>query len=275
MQHKSVIFVVISLLIVAALPLTYTTVVTAAPPEQGWHDGQCSPPDIIEDADGAYLGTAYDCCWTETDPADPEQIEIYKCQFCYVPAEGAGGPHCDPPRPGSTAPPTTGENIVPGDTGVLEQPPTFAPFDPTAPLQGGVLEQQEPPTPPTFAPRTSPGVLEQLEQGEGFSPGFLQRQQEQPPPDQGAAELPPPATEETQPATVREEQPVPVCQEGLEFNEDLGFCVPEDCPEGQVLDEESGICVLEEPEAVDEPAQSAPEEEQPSEESDSGDGSNN
>ena len=123
-----------------------------------------------------------------------------------------------------------------GKEGVL-QPLTP---DPTAP---GVLEQQEPPTPPTFAPGVSPGALEQLEQGEGFSPGFLerqqqpptdqgaltppplapgflQRQQEQPPADQGAAELP--ATEGTQPATV-EEEPVPVCQEGLEFNENLGF----------------------------------------------------
>jgi hypothetical protein len=63
---------------------------------------------------------------------------------------------------------------------------------------------------------------------------------------------------------------------GLEFNEDLGFCVPEDCPEGQVLDKESGICVLEEPETEEEePAQSEPEEEHPSEESDSGDGNNN
>ena len=48
------------------------------------------------------------------------------------------------------------------------------------------------------------------------------------------------------------------------FNEDLGFCVPEDCPEGQVLDEESGICVLEEPEVVEEEPeqQSEPEEQE-------------
>lgn len=60
------------------------------------------------------------------------------------------------------------------------------------------------------------------------------------------------------------------------FNEDLGFCVPEYCPEGQVLDEESGICVLEELETAEEPTQSEPEEEnQLSEESDSGEDSSN
>jgi hypothetical protein len=43
---------------------------------------------------------------------------------------------------------------------------------------------------------------------------------------------------------------MPVCQEGLEFDEDLGFCVPTECPEGQVLDEETGLCVLEEPDVA-------------------------
>ena len=111
-------------------------------------------------------------------------------------------------------------------------------------------------------------MLEQLEQSEGaappFVPGFLERQQLQPPADQGATELPPPATtEETQPATVEEAPSAPVCLDGLEFNEDLGFCVPEDCPEGQVLDEESGICVLAEPEVTkEEPEQQSQSEEQ-------------
>ena len=54
--------------------------------------------------------------------------------------------------------------------------------------------------------------------------------------------------QQQQSGVTEEEQPVPVCQEGLEFNEDLGFCVPTECPEGQVLDDDSGLCVLEEPE---------------------------
>ena len=52
--------------------------------------------------------------------------------------------------------------------------------------------------------------------------------------------------EQQQPEVTEEEQPIPVCQEGLEFNEDLGFCVPTECPEGQELNEQTGICVLEE-----------------------------
>ena len=88
-------------------------------------------------------------------------------------------------------------------------------------------------------------------------------------PQGGEAEQPP-ATEEAQPATAEEEQPVPICQEGLEFNEDLGFCVPTECPEGQELNEQAGICVLEEPEVADVPEQSEPEqpEQQSSEEGD-------
>jgi hypothetical protein len=169
------------------------------------------------------------------------------CQTCTW-TEGVGYSNCNKPR---STPIGSGEGIVaPLEEGVLEQPPA-QPSGPAAPLQGGVLEQ--------------------LEQGEGaappFVPGFLERQQ-QPPTDQEAAELPPPATVEG--------EPVPPCPEGQVFNEGSGLCVPEDCPEGQVLDEESGICVLEEPEtAGEEPAQSDPEEEQPSEESDSGDESNN
>jgi hypothetical protein len=70
----------------------------------------------------------------------------------------------------------------------------------------GVLEQ-----PPTQ------GVAPPVTRGQGVLPqdGVLQQS---PPADEGATELPPPATEQTQPATVEEEQSVPVCQKGLEFN---------------------------------------------------------
>lgn len=71
---------------------------------------------------------------------------------------------------------------------------------------------------------------------------------------------------------MEEEQPVPVCQEGLEFNEDLGFCVPTECPEEQILNDETGLCVLDKQEAVEEPEEQSedtvvgePEVEQPSE----------
>jgi hypothetical protein len=244
---KPLIFVVISVLVVA---LVYSSI--SAFNVFAVQRGD-APPDADCEVD-VFSDTSY-CCWTETDPGDPEGIELNYCQSC-----STNG--CNPKRPDRRPEgPTTGEEISPGVTGGLEQPATPRPFDPTAPLQGGVLQQQQ--TPPTSAPGTSPGVLQQLEQGDfapGFAPGFL-RQQEQQPPSEGAAELlPPPATEETPPATEEMEQAVPVCQDDLEFNEGLGFCVPTDCPEGQALNEEAGICVLEQPEVAEE--QEEPEQQQ-------------
>jgi hypothetical protein len=132
------------------------------------------------------------------------------------------------------------------------------PSGPAAPLQGGVLEQ--PPTPPPSGPAAplKGGILEQLEQG-NLEIGFSERQPQQPPADQGAADLPQ-ATEGSEPAAV-EEEPEPLCPEGQVLDENSGFCLPEDCPEGQVLDEETGLCVLEEPEAQEseEPEQPASE----------------
>jgi hypothetical protein len=264
---KPLIFVVISTLIIALIYSSCTPFIVYAAPEAGWRSSQ----DCTVTSFGGVL-----CCWKENG--------VEYCQTCIripygTPGTEEGGWECTTKEKSLEQPPTSSpfDPTAPLQGGVLEQPPTPPSFDPTAPLQGGVLEQQ-PPTPPPSAPGASPGILEQLQQGEGVSPelGFSERQQLQPPPaEQGAAE-PPPATEETQPATVKEEQPMPVCQEGLEFNEDLGFCVPEDCPEGLVLDEESGICVLEEPEtAEEEPAQSEPGE-QPSDEPDQeGDTNNN
>ena len=239
----------------------------AKPPEVGWTNSKDC--EITKN-----VPTTVRCCWRERVPG--QILGVTYCQTCTAVRTNPTVYDCTAKEKQAVTPPTTGENIVPGDTGVLEQPPTPPSFDSTAPLQGGVLEQQ-PQTPPPSAPGASPGILEQLEQGSSPELGFSERQQ-LPPADQGATELPPPATEQTQPATVEEEQSVPVCQEGLEFNEDLGFCVPTECPEGQELNEETGICVLEEQLAADEEPeeQQQTEGEQPSEESGSEeDNSNN
>ena len=233
MHSKSVIFVVISVLVVILVYSSFTPfIVLAEPPASGWGSSKdCG----LDKATGEV-----ECCWREKIPG-----QILGVEYCQTCKRTANGWNCTPKEKQSVTP-TTDEDIVPGDTGVLEQPPTSTPFDPGAPLQGGVLEQQEQQTPPTFAPGNSPGVLEQLEQGGGLQHGFFEQQQEQPPGDQGATELPPPTTED--------EPPVSVCQEGLEFNKDLGFCIPTECPEGQELNEETGICVLEEqPAAADQP----------------------
>jgi hypothetical protein len=243
-----VIFVVISVLVGALIYGSYPrSDLFAVIVERGLID--CVPFANVDEVQ---------CCQTETDD---KGIEIKWCTDCVNTSPPSNcGPRYQEAGIGETPPPA-GPSVLPED-GVFEQPPTFSPFNPAAPLQGGVSEQQ-PQTPPPSAPGTSPGILEQLQQGEGVSPGFLERQQT-PPADEGATELPPPATEQTQPATVEEEQSAPVCQEGLEFNEDLGFCVPTECPEGQVLDEEAGVCVLEEPEVVEqeEPEQQSEPEEQ-------------
>jgi hypothetical protein len=152
-------------------------------------DAMAVPPDTHAAGNCESTGSAHGieflwCCWTETDPADPEQIEINRCQSCQIIDNSKV--ICDPPVPDPSAPPTTGENIVPGVTGGLEQPPTFSPFDPTAP-QGGVLEQlpDQPPlfgrneasVPPTGGivqpfTSTTPPLFGNIPQGGGF--GVLQ-----------------------------------------------------------------------------------------------------
>jgi hypothetical protein len=143
-----------------------------------------SPPEDVSNCSYLpYLG-AHKCCWTETEEGDPEQIEINMCQYCYI---EKGVVDCLPPFPDNSASPTTGENIVPGDTGGLEQPPTSSPFNPAAPLQEGVLEQlpDQPPlfgrnegaVPPTGGieqpfTSTTPPLFGNIPQGGGF--GILQ-----------------------------------------------------------------------------------------------------
>jgi hypothetical protein len=267
MQRRSLILMVIPVLVVGLIfsPLS-TFVVFALPPDPKYESGKCATITQVPGTNKVQRN----CCWTQIKEGATGTFKprAKYCQTCRTDSDNKFT-DCDakveqdlvleqPPTP-----PPSGPVVLPED-GVLEQPPTSPPSGPAAPLQdGGVLEQ-----PP------GEGVAPPVTRDQGVLPqdGVLQ----QPPPaDEGAAELPPPATEQTQPATVEEEQPVPVCQEGLEFNEDLGFCVPEDCPEGQVLDEESGICVLEEPEVVEaEPEQqSEPEEQDQQQSSEEGDDS--
>ena len=182
------------------------------------------------------------CCWTEPDLYNPGATVTW-CQTC-----DGDGTSCGPLSSKLTRPegiPPGGGVLHPGDSS--STPPPTGPF---GPLQGGVLQQT-----PSEGKQLQPSTI-----GEG---ALL----EEPPADQGTTELPP-ATEGSQPATAEEKQPVvPVCQEGLEFNENLGFCVPTDCPQGQELNEETGICLLEEqPAAADQPEEQEEqtEDEQPS-----------
>ena len=112
----------------------------------------------------------WECCWTETDPSDPEQIEIYKCQHCWI---ESGVVDCTPVKPGHSGPPTTKDDISPGDTEGIEQPPSQN----TPPIKSDnsvapnddsniIDEQQSNPNPPLTdqrAPDGNVGVLEELE----------------------------------------------------------------------------------------------------------------
>lgn len=111
------------------------------------------------------------CCWTETDPTDPEKIEIFKCQNCTI---IDGNVDCDPAVPDpKPAPPTTREDIAPEVEGGIEQPPTeneppirsdnsVSPND-----DSNVIDkQQSNPSSPITDQRVPPGnvgILKQLE----------------------------------------------------------------------------------------------------------------
>jgi hypothetical protein len=154
---KRVIFMVLPLLFV---PLVYglsSTPDACAAPEAGWRSSQ----DCTVTSFGGVL-----CCWKENG--------VEYCQTCIripygTPGTEEGGWEC-----------TTKEKS-------LEQPPTPQPFDPTAPLQGGVLEQlpDQPPlfgrneaaVPPTGGieqpfTTTTPPLFGNIPQGGGF--GILQ-----------------------------------------------------------------------------------------------------
>ena len=78
----------------------------AEPPDPGFGGGDCY---------SAWGGDWLTCCWTETDPNDPEGIEIHKCQDCIIeePQPICGHPYPgfykDPKGPGIIAPPPSGK----------------------------------------------------------------------------------------------------------------------------------------------------------------------
>lgn len=163
----------LSMIVAFAFTLVLSTTSSnafAVPPE---HGGNCE----YEKEDVAGLPSFW-CCWTETDAKDPEQIEIYKCQHCWI---ENGEVDCAPPVPDPNAPPTTKEDIAPENTGGIEQPPTenTPPIrsDNSVPLNedsAAVDEEQPKPNSPLTDQRFQPGnvgVLEQLEDSSNSESG--------------------------------------------------------------------------------------------------------
>ncbi len=128
------------------------------------------PPERIESCqkDETAAGDLWQCCWTETDPADPEKIEIYLCQHCFI---SDGKVECNPPEPDPTPiPPTTREDISPGDTEILEQTPTtnnpsIKSDNSVFPNEdSNVLYESQPSTNPTFNSNKGTIIEENLAQ---------------------------------------------------------------------------------------------------------------
>jgi hypothetical protein len=150
---KRVIFMILPLLFV---PLVYgissTPDACAVAPDSGWSEGSCAGK-TTDPRTGVQQQT---CCWTEEERVPgklPPGREVRYCQTCILGAPG-DIPVCDPKQVQSMTPPTTDENIIPGDTGVLEQP--------EQPLFGGQNDAGVPPTggieqPPTATTQPSPG----------------------------------------------------------------------------------------------------------------------
>jgi hypothetical protein len=227
-------------------------------------------------------GGSATCCWQESPGGD------VVCQTCHVNTDTGEFENCS--DVGSIGKPGAGV-LAPPPSGVAPPPPTEScPENTARDAQGNCTPLTQ--TPETPVPKSGLGNL--LPEGVFEGPASPEEvPQGAPPTAEDGSEQPPnqplcpegqvldedtnlcfrvsqEQEEQQQQSEVTEEkQPVPVCQEGLEFNEDLGFCVPTECPEGQELNEQAGICVLEEPEVADVPEQSEPEEpEQPSSEGD-------
>ena len=118
-RTKRVIFMILPLLFVPLVyGISYTPNVCAERPAPGWQGST----DCRTWGGGGPSGVRFTtCCWTENG--------VKYCQTCVPILEGSneGEQECTPKEKQS-----------------LEQPPTTPTFDPTAPLQGGVLEQPEP-----------------------------------------------------------------------------------------------------------------------------------
>lgn len=177
-----------------------TFVVFALPPDPKFESGQCGGiAKVGTRGDGKLLyGKTF--CWSDTKEGSKGVFKprVRYCQTCY---EGEPGKFdsCknkyfaevvsnEPTGPTPPVPPTSGPVAPLQENGVLQTPDLGGTEPPTG--DQGILPQDS--------------ILQQQQQ----------QQQQQQPADQGAAELPP-TTEETQPATAEEVQPVPVCQEGL------------------------------------------------------------
>jgi hypothetical protein len=126
---KPLIFVVISVLVVALIYGSFTPfIVYALPPDSRWDSSQSCDQSKTNQFGEIMENVEVTCCWREKIPGYIYLADEY-CQTCVY---DEGQWKCSQK-----------------ELQMLEQPQTPTPFDPTAPLQGGVLEQL-PDQPPLF-----------------------------------------------------------------------------------------------------------------------------
>lgn len=166
MFAKPLICAFISVFVVALVYSSISGFNVFAAPKEAPSSAECKEYSTSNAVYGFF--TVTDCCWTETDPNDPEGIELYWCQSCTQNG-------CSEKRPAS-------------------QGPTPPPPGPVAPLQGGVLEQLQNDQPPLFGRNeaavpptggieqpfttTTPPLFGNIPQGGGF--GVLQESETPP-----------------------------------------------------------------------------------------------
>jgi hypothetical protein len=130
MPSNNLIIVITTLFIIAFIYSSSSSFnVYAVPPDKRWGNN-CSTD---------FKTGEKTCCWRERVPG--QLLGKTYCQTCDI-----EGKNCKEKVLQFVSPSKLGDSVLPGDGGVLEQPPT-APGgnDANVPLEGGILEQQEQP----------------------------------------------------------------------------------------------------------------------------------
>lgn len=149
-------FVGLSFLVVTMLTSSQANLHVFGAPNAAPSNADCGVELIWDGPSYHFMQT---CCWTETDPGDPEGIELYYCQMCDYNPETKTASGCGEKYPQGPAVPPSGP-VAPQQEGVLEQPPTTD----NPPIKSGdsvfsndddkVLDEQQ----PTFSVRNDANV---------------------------------------------------------------------------------------------------------------------
>ena len=163
---NSVIFVVISLLVVALIYSSYSSLDVFARPKPNYTTIECNK---ARQSSTGPASNQYKCCYGEVNSQGA--IQHWYCADCTKKADSsfACGDYTEVFRS-----PTTGQANVPQGGGVLEQPPTPKKHGGTVlPKGGGAIEQPQSNNSPkdnTKLPNDNSGSVEQQQQEQSSAP---------------------------------------------------------------------------------------------------------